>query len=1308
MADLISSRPSRAASVSSAGTAASSLSFLPRYTPRPEPAYISTVAASEHVTHHHQHANADYLLSPATSPARDAALFTEPALNLLNHFLDSLLYNFLAKAHGTSLVLLRPAIMEVLKAKLARDALASADEELEGLLGGEEEPDRSDGKGHTPWTNDWHLELAFKRMRLRVMVFIRLGDFDDEDEDRWLEDSEMRLNDEYMEHDMDLLSSPAAVYLASVLEYVAEQALNISGEAAYSRAKRKLKTRAISEDRMLEDADPERVVVREMDVEKITLNSTLGRLWRTWRKHSRSMLAVSTVPSSVATSVTSPSPRNSFSRQTPTAFDDPLRRSSHGRNNSAVIEEEEESRQITAEDVPEGNVSETDIAANIPIPVSKNDVEEIEVPGLAKEIVDDDDYEDRAETPTMAPQRRPRSAIFPTVADSVKHVARQRSNSLPPPTRSVFVVYEPLSDEDSLIAALAAPLPVSPDVGIVGGVQKAEDEEVPQMALDETTANPDAEGVIAEDAAMEEIAADEEAVEEEVVKVHLQNATGKGQAIDIEHIVEDPIPDDSLTQVSDNPIFEHPIRHDSVDAVQTHSAEDVSKKSVAQAVEVLSPVVTAARAATPETHAETKPVEAPQTNGYGLAAAGVVAGAAVGTTVTLISNSRTDKAAASAVVPPKGVQSPASKEVAQEQRRTTYSTPPHEHHPNHDDMAEDSDSQAIGLARTSNVPIHSHSNSLAGNGEQRSFYLPTSQQVLPLQQRKDSLPKRARDSPVYMPKEASNEDIPAGEVPHAVPFYPGQKPVREVKDSEEQLRTSTVPPLKTDFGEKPVHRPGSSYSAGGRSSTTPTLHSNKGSQSSIGIAPRSLDNRVSEDARQRDFDSLIHGDQTVKYTLTPEELRDATVFTPKRSGSSNNEHVRTPSSPSTVRRSPPRETAPAVQPPSPVAAPSFRPGSPASSKPGSRLSNYTSASGRPLSVRPEPINMVPRKNGFMPREPRVMTDDLRDFADFMRTTRPSAEQEVVPIVGATSAAVQYATPKISSESAMTLPNRPVARKRLVAREPDVKGGGSSDLIDFIRRGPPVSEGGEHRIPRTVAPFRTTMDSDELGQLMSGQFTPGASPETSVASKYSANTSTNSSTGLVNGSRGQSLHPPQPQVTRKTRRNKDPYAIDSDDEEDHLTALPGGQQRRQEETLHDFLRFTEPPRSNGPGPIGASVGLPRQVNGGYAHNTNGTNGSVRNRGDSMNSNRTAPVIQAQRTNGHGPSKMPSVPNLVPKKRWEPRVAGATKTYQGSNYFYSTNDMADFLRTSGPPEVSISADPAPLPKKASRKGKYFWQR
>lgn len=262
------------------------------------------------------------------------------------------------------------------------------------------------------------------------------------------------------------------------------------------------------------------------------------------------------------------------------------------------------------------------------------------------------------------------------------------------------------------------------------------------------------------------------------------------------------------------------------------------------------------------------------------------------------------------------------------------------------------------------------------------------------------------------------------------------------------------------------------------------------------------------------------------------------------------------------------------------------------------------------------------------------------------------------------------------------PPRPFSRQKLVAREPELKGGGSGELIDFIREGPSSAHtGGEHRIPRTVAPFRSTADSEDLTKL--GSFIQtGNMSAAPMASNTSRMTGASPTSALnQNGRAGPSSSSSgMPPIVRKSRRVKDLYAIDSDDEDDYLTSLPSIRSpHQQEESLAEFLKNTEPPKANAPVPV-----VPR------------SQGNVK-------SSPGVPVRSSSVANSTATSRMS-------KMKFEARSAGATKSGFGGNGFqYSTNDMADFLRSSGPVEAYAISPEAPLKKKLSKRGKpSFWKR
>ena len=224
--------------------------------------------------------------------------------------------------------------------------------------------------------------------------------------------------------------------------------------------------------------------------------------------------------------------------------------------------------------------------------------------------------------------------------------------------------------------------------------------------------------------------------------------------------------------------------------------------------------------------------------------------------------------------------------------------------------------------------------------------------------------------------------------------------------------------------------------------------------------------------------------------------------------------------------------------------------------------------------------------------------------------------------------------------------------------------------------------GQHRIPRSVAPFRNTMDSDDFTDYSAGssarQPANGATPTNPPVAPNGHNTTTASSTIRIaqptfssQQTRPQqsTLQPPGGGPVRKQRRIKDPYAIDSDDDdEDTLTALPNGRNVRTEESLQDFLRNSEPPEQNAPQPLISAIPV------------NGT--------------------------GVQPPSTGSTAAAAPrKKRFEARPAGATKDFPDKDFQTPTGELANFVRTSEPPEESGPGKAAGLGKAGggSKKGR-----
>jgi len=249
-----------------------------------------------------------------------------------------------------------------------------------------------------------------------------------------------------------------------------------------------------------------------------------------------------------------------------------------------------------------------------------------------------------------------------------------------------------------------------------------------------------------------------------------------------------------------------------------------------------------------------------------------------------------------------------------------------------------------------------------------------------------------------------------------------------------------------------------------------------------------------------------------------------------------------------------------------------------------------------------------------PRDARVERDSIGDFAEFIRSTGPpgASYDDIIPksalaVNGhrgqnSTVRNVRTSSPRVGASPTTPRRSQSSATRRLQAREAVVpQSGNSSDLIDFIRQGPPSEKTHDNpRIPRTVAPFRTTMDSDQMsgaGGAKVSELT-GSDPRRSQASMSNENSmrsvesSVTSQSALLNSHNSKKPAPPQNfnnfgdddlMPKRKTRRVRDPYAIDLSDEEDEFDAPPA-KPAIQEESLADFLRNVPPPAQSTTTPI----------------------------------------------------------------------------------------------------------------------------
>lgn len=442
-----------------------------------------------------------------------------------------------------------------------------------------------------------------------------------------------------------------------------------------------------------------------------------------------------------------------------------------------------------------------------------------------------------------------------------------------------------------------------------------------------------------------------------------------------------------------------------------------------------------------------------------------------------------------------------------------------------------------------------------------------------------------------------------------------------------------------------------------------------------------------------------------------------------------------------------------------------------------------------------------RPNPPVARDAKLPRESLADFADFIRSSGPPGEASNSGMGNGGNAFTRAATstpsavrtvggpaplPKASVESKRVSPSTSANRPRYQPREATVDyNDDNSDLIDFIRRGPP-SAVDNPRIPRTVAPFRTTMDSDQMSGAGGGRAVDArlrdmhdvrssqASTNVTDYSMPSVQSSINSQTGLLRGkalpgqSQSQSLgfsqyggidvNDDMPIPQRKTRRVRDPYAIDLSDEDEELDdmegdseATPKAERREvkkqpQEESLADFLRNYAPPpepptpirpfsvteqtdnrpkkKASAPSLMArftrreSNASIPRPATSKTAAPSSRPNYPRQDasRAGSVSSSRHIPIqvnmppgVDRYNPAGYsGPtsSTTGSRPPVsfnnstgggsVRMKKYEPREAVSVPVRTG------TADLADFLRNSEPPPGSTVQDPFPAVQSEQRNG------
>ncbi|KAI4200713.1 MAG: hypothetical protein LQ350_003730 [Teloschistes chrysophthalmus] len=252
-----------------------------------------------------------------------------------------------------------------------------------------------------------------------------------------------------------------------------------------------------------------------------------------------------------------------------------------------------------------------------------------------------------------------------------------------------------------------------------------------------------------------------------------------------------------------------------------------------------------------------------------------------------------------------------------------------------------------------------------------------------------------------------------------------------------------------------------------------------------------------------------------------------------------------------------------------------------------------------------------------PREAQLGAETTRDFADFIRSTGPKEGPGSDITIKAASPATDTLRssrpttsdhPSVSGTSTgrkITKPNPglsksppPVAQiappkrtsSKLQAREATYQPTHNEDLLDFLKQGPADSRINEKRpVPGPVAsvvPQNPRIPNSTPQRQIDNTRSSVASTHDSSFAERSIH-SINSRTGLLDSPKGTFGGSPQSsqrqmpsfdgapsQPPRKQRRVKDPYAIDTDSEDDDRPGTPKPQ--KQEESLIDFLNSTAPP------------------------------------------------------------------------------------------------------------------------------------
>lgn len=1185
----------------------------------PDPAYIALSAASQIVNS--DRADQGYLEKGGNKVDFDTAIVAPGSVALVNGFLDQLLYNFLASSRSTSIAALRPAIQEVLKPRLAKEAIQGADEELEGYMAGGDAEELLAFHGGQSFRGDYDLNLIWRRTRLRCMVYTRLGDMEEDDEEMYLEQEEGDANDgrRRLHREFGSVSPAAAIFLTSVLEFIGEHAMLLAGEAAYNRFQTKGPR-----------SDHPRAVVEEIDMEKLAFNGTLGRLWRSWKRRVRSSSLLSPRPASLGRQKTS-SLSDSASRKTSISEGDGSGYFDHAQRTSAM--------EVLQKDREPG-----------PVPV-----------GQAVKLPDEPDFSgfwdqtpgaERADanqgrrrsmievpkhgsiTPTQTPSQLPQPDFSAPSGAGERPVQRHQRSSSVPIRQTSFG--SPVDEAFTTPRERPDPLERDNDgADVEKGLPQLTDDSanVPILTGDNAAVSTMYDGTInkgtastADDVPHQPSRGISTYTESSVYtdeydhELAPQALNFNGSSEPTETLGNGPI-NGLLPESRDGTVSSgYSFQVGEMDSVaQPRTSDEISDRKENES----------------EGGAFPKRADSlDQENDTGRSGhVGNLANLAMLQGHQLRTYDESGKAVKRDI--PVLYEAPSNKDVIYNpDANVRSSTGPPDEGGLPTPTGADNQNVETGPKAVLNqqgvpplTPLQelmeaAHDTSDEASSNDPSHGTPRSDVYVPAHRTQGSDSARtdalsAINTNTSQPSAAAGKHADLRAQPLSVNTGTERAAVQRVSPASTPLANG-----RTSTSSNREGRPMTASSTTSQMSSKikgmigresgdlirqpmPRRNSSDGSSSvvnSVQRTPRSAD-------KEQDFEDLIKSDETVKYTLTPQNMRE--METPESPRYQTHARSETQGSLTGslngingLRANPTKVTEFAKGP-----------------------SSFETTRGPPQAPPKSPG--VRSGRVAAPREADAKDHNMRDFADFIRSTGPDSvpTHTARPATSGTakkerpsSSTSQTGPKKLTKSPSMSSPKQSyitspppkpeVAPKRnapkLQAREAAItNNNATADLADFLRSGPDGMDGGRgaQRPGAHIQPA-TTSNGYVNGRQAVGSGTSVASTQDSFAPSKMTQSSTNSRTGLLDTStRAQPSSPdtgrnngvPSPRSidptgrARKQRRVRDPYAIESDDENDDTLSPPEGE----EESLSDFLRnYTPPPAAaTRPPPIGI-IGAPK--------------------------------------------------------------------------------------------------------------------